>query len=85
MPGSGVSDAQWQEIQSQFGGLCAYCKDAIGDTMDHVIPVSRGGQHAPENVVPSCYECNSGKKARTPEEWASAQTPRSSRIFKKME
>ncbi|MDB4875733.1 MAG: hypothetical protein JWM41_2179 [Gemmatimonadetes bacterium] len=29
--------------------------------MDHVIPISRGGSHTRENVVPACRSCNSKK------------------------
>ncbi|MBT1073501.1 HNH endonuclease [Pelotalea chapellei] len=38
-------------------------------TMDHVIPLSRGGKASRNNVVPSCKECNSRKKYLLPMEW----------------
>lgn len=43
--------------------LCAYC-GAAADTIDHVIPRSRGGQHAWENCVASCTRCNHRKADR---------------------
>lgn len=70
--GTGLTSAEWTQIQARFGGLCAYCKNAPGLTMDHVIPLSKGGAHAASNVVPACKTCNSKKHARTPEEWAAA-------------
>ena len=38
-------------------------------TMDHVIPVSRGGTSERFNIVPCCKECNSKKKNLLPAEW----------------
>ena len=37
-------------------------------TMDHVIPVARGGRSTRGNCVPCCKECNNSKKAYTPAE-----------------
>jgi 5-methylcytosine-specific restriction endonuclease McrA len=52
--------------------LCLYCGgnfhyDAL--TRDHVVPISRGGLDAWENVVTACFRCNNLKGNRTPEEW----------------
>jgi 5-methylcytosine-specific restriction endonuclease McrA len=48
--------------------LCAYCNKKA-NTIDHIFPVSRGGEVRDwMNVVASCYPCNSRKDARTPEE-----------------
>jgi 5-methylcytosine-specific restriction endonuclease McrA len=47
--------------------LCAYCGSAA-DTIDHVIPRSRGGDSVWENVVTSCAPCNLRKGNRLPEE-----------------
>lgn len=47
---------------------CQYC-DSKGDiTIDHVIPVSRGGKTSFVNCVAACKECNLKKGNRTPEE-----------------
>ena len=42
------------------GGVCAYCSEAA-DTVDHVVPRSRGGRHEWTNVVASCRRDNSAK------------------------
>ena len=39
-----------------------------GLTMDHVVPVARGGRSARGNVVAACQECNTRKKLMTPAE-----------------
>lgn len=51
---------------------CYYCQiplDRDSVTMDHIVPVSRGGKSTKGNVVPCCKECNNNKKALTPVEW----------------
>jgi 5-methylcytosine-specific restriction endonuclease McrA len=47
--------------------LCAYC-GVKADTIDHVIPRSRGGQHIWENCVACCTRCNHRKADRLIEE-----------------
>ena len=53
-------------------GICHYCRQPTppGDlTMDHIVPVSRGGKSTKSNVVPCCKECNTNKKQLLPQEW----------------
>lgn len=53
-------------------GVCHYCGRAFSPrelTMDHIIPVSRGGRTTKGNVVPCCKECNTAKKQLLPMEW----------------
>ena len=45
------------------GGRCQYCGDKA-ESIDHVIPRSRGGEHTWENVVAACERCNSSKRDR---------------------
>lgn len=61
--------AWWQRRLQR--GLCAYCGQQFPAkelTMDHVVPVARGGRSSKGNVVPSCKPCNSKKKLLTPAE-----------------
>ncbi len=46
---------------------CQYC-GAHADSIDHVTPRSRGGQHVWENVVAACRACNIHKRDRLLEE-----------------
>jgi len=52
-------------------GICYYCQakflpDEL--TMDHVVPLSRGGRSTKGNIVPCCKACNNKKKYLTPAE-----------------
>ncbi|MFO7983566.1 MAG: HNH endonuclease [Desulfuromonadales bacterium] len=54
-------------------GLCHYCGANVppGElTLDHVVPVTRGGKSTRGNCVPACKECNTKKKHLLPTEWA---------------
>ncbi len=42
---------------------CQYCGGAA-ESIDHVVPRSRGGEHTWENVVAACKRCNSSKRDR---------------------
>ena len=53
-------------------GLCHWCGGkfpAAELSMDHIVPVIRGGKSSRGNVVPSCKECNNKKKHMLPIEW----------------
>ena len=43
------------------GNQCHYCKIRIANTIDHVIPKSKGGNNWIDNLVPSCRKCNRAK------------------------
>lgn len=49
------------------GHRCAYCL-RHANTVDHVLPKSRGGQNSWANLVAACRPCNDRKGARTPVE-----------------
>jgi 5-methylcytosine-specific restriction protein A len=53
-------------------GICYYCRRQVGRlalTMDHIVPLGRGGASIRGNVVPACKDCNSRKKGLLPVEW----------------
>lgn len=45
------------------GGRCQYC-NAAAESIDHIVPRSKGGAHTWENVVAACRSCNSRKRDR---------------------
>jgi 5-methylcytosine-specific restriction endonuclease McrA len=71
----GVSLQEWQILIMKYNNKCAYCgKDGARDmyghlTMDHVIPLSRGGQHSINNILPACAYCNDSKGSKTSAEF----------------
>ncbi len=53
-------------------GRCYFCDRQFKPkdlTMDHIVPIIRGGKSAKGNVVPACKECNNKKKHMLPIEW----------------
>lgn len=60
--------AQWLEIQAAYDHRCVYCEKRRKEklTQDHIIPLSKGGNHTWENIVPACRSCNSKKHTRAP-------------------
>lgn len=51
------------------GRICRYC-GAYADTVDHVVPVSKGGDESMSNMVACCRSCNYSKQDKSLEEWA---------------
>jgi len=53
-------------------GCCYYCGKPVSPkalTMDHIVPISRGGKSTKGNVVTACKTCNTAKKQLLPMEW----------------
>ncbi len=56
---------QWVELCQRFDFKCLRCKKKKKLTVDHVIPVSRGGTSDISNIQPLCINCNTSKGTRT--------------------
>jgi len=68
-----LRQTQWWKRQTAKG-LCHWCgqRAGAGDlTMDHIVPLARGGKSVKGNVVPSCKACNTAKKQLLSMEWDS--------------
>ena len=66
-----LRQSQWWKRQLARG-QCYYCGRVFPPkalTMDHIVPLSRGGKSTKRNVVPACKECNNKKKYMLPIEW----------------
>jgi 5-methylcytosine-specific restriction enzyme A len=62
---------QWWK-RKRSSGICHYCGQTYSPkelTMDHVIPIARGGKSEKYNLVPCCKQCNTAKKQMLPSEW----------------
>lgn len=64
-----LTSTEWLAILADADGHCTYCSKEARLTLDHVIPLSKGGKHSKDNVVPACLRCNSSKGNKTLEEW----------------
>lgn len=63
--------SQWWKRKCS-DGICYFCGRKFFPrelTMDHVVPLIRGGKSSKGNVVPACKDCNNRKKYLVPSEW----------------
>lgn len=63
--------SQWWK-QKVGRGLCHYCGRPFPPrelTMDHIVPLVRGGKSTKGNTVPACKDCNNRKRHMLPMEW----------------
>lgn len=68
----GLSKSQRTKLRDAWirqGKTCAYCMNATATTIDHVLPLVRGGTNYEGNLTPACKSCNSSKGYRTIIEW----------------
>ena len=66
-----LRNSQWWKRKCDKG-ICHYCGRSIPPkelTMDHIVPLIRGGKTTKGNVVPACKACNNKKKYLLPMEW----------------
>lgn len=75
-------------LRKIHGDQCCYCKTtmvfksqpaALGikperATIEHILPLSRGGTHTFDNVTLACHSCNVRKNSKTVDEWAGSAT-----------
>ena len=55
--------------RKRAAGICRHCGKKFSAkelTMDHLVPIVRGGKSIKGNLVPSCKSCNSERKYRLP-------------------
>lgn len=64
-----------------FEKKCPYCLEPLYSGhirnkihLDHFIPIVKGGQHVPWNILPVCQNCNSKKHAKKPRLFLSSET-----------
>jgi 5-methylcytosine-specific restriction enzyme A len=65
-----LKKSQWW-LDQLNRGVCHYCEQCFTAkelTMDHVVPLARGGSSTKGNIVPACLDCNRRKKLETPAE-----------------
>jgi 5-methylcytosine-specific restriction enzyme A len=66
-----LRQSQWWKNRIATG-RCHYCGTSVPPrelTLDHIVPITRGGKSTRGNCVPACKECNNRKKHLLPVEW----------------
>ncbi len=69
-PGPHHTAKEWLAKCAEYDQCCAYCHEKPTSlTLDHVIPLSKGGSNSIENCVPACLICNSSKGNKDLKHW----------------
>ena len=64
-----LRDRRWRKSLHEFtSNRCIYC-GKNSESIDHVLPQSKGGLSTTENCVPSCLSCNGSKTDNDAFEW----------------
>lgn len=62
--GGSYTEEEWQELCAKYGNMCLWCERKVKLTVDHIIPISRGGTNDIDNLQPLCRSCNCRKSDR---------------------
>lgn len=69
----GISGREWSDMRAlvlgAYSNHCVYCGVLDPTTVDHVVPVSKGGLSDTTNLVPCCHSCNSSKRDIILRDW----------------
>jgi 5-methylcytosine-specific restriction endonuclease McrA len=66
---NGIFKVSEKELAKLMASPCAVCGSNKQTTIDHIIPISRGGTHSIGNLQPLCKSCNSSKHQKVMTEW----------------
>jgi 5-methylcytosine-specific restriction endonuclease McrA len=78
-----LRQSQWWKNEIAKG-ICHFCGEKFPPeelTMDHLLPVARGGKSTKGNIVVCCKECNNEKKYLTPAEMILRQMEKDQQHF----
>jgi 5-methylcytosine-specific restriction endonuclease McrA len=64
--GGVVLSSEWESLLDKYNHVCLRCgRDNVKLTLDHVVPISKGGRNTIDNIQPLCGKCNSFKSTKT--------------------
>jgi 5-methylcytosine-specific restriction endonuclease McrA len=66
---NGVFKISPKELKKLYSSSCFYCSSTENIHADHLVPISRGGQHSIGNLLPACQKCNLSKGSKLLIEW----------------
>lgn len=64
-----IRNSDLVKIMIDANGVCSYCGQNSKPSLDHKIPLSRGGKHEIKNIAVVCLKCNSRKGEKTLKEF----------------
>jgi hypothetical protein len=67
------TSSQLVQVYQAFDFKCCYCNKPA-TSLDHFIPLTKGGSDVVGNMLPSCLPCNSSKNANNPDQWYKSQS-----------
>lgn len=59
--GGSFTEVQWKALCNKYHNICLCCRRRRRLTIDHVIPITKGGTNCITNIQPLCKSCNSSK------------------------
>ena len=62
--GGSYKPSEWRAVLDAYGHRCRHCASDEKMTVDHIIPISKGGRNTIDNLQPLCLSCNSKKWAK---------------------
>lgn len=71
-----ITERDWSRLVARYESRCAYCGKKCKVTLDHVVPLSRGGANTIGNALPACKSCNSSKHSKFISEWKHTKAAR---------
>lgn len=59
-----IKQKDWERVLREQGSNCLKCGSS-SVTVDHIVPISKGGTNEYDNLQPLCSSCNAKKRVQT--------------------